>query len=91
MIKKTNQSAKRLEIYAEYKIRIFNSNMNLLHARPFSINVSNYYTTSDCTRMHWNTARSGLLNFLEILKWFKVSEMRERELQVVFILVHLIT
>jgi len=52
LIKKTNQSAKRLEIYAEYKIRIFNSNMNLLHARPFSINVSNYYTTSDCTRMH---------------------------------------
>jgi len=32
-IKKTNQSAKILEIYAECRIRIFNLNNNLLHTR----------------------------------------------------------
>jgi len=51
-IKKTNKSDIILEIYAEYKIRIFNLNNNLLHTRLISINISNKYTTLDYTRTH---------------------------------------
>jgi len=51
-IKKTNQSAKILEIYAECKIRRFNSNNNLLHTRLVPINIYNKYTTLDYTRTH---------------------------------------
>ena len=51
-IKKTNQSAKILEIYAEFKIHRFNSNNNLLHTRLVPINIFNKYTTSDYTRTH---------------------------------------
>jgi len=52
LIKKTNQSAKILRIYAEYTICRFNSNNNLLHIKIVPINISNYYTASDYTRMH---------------------------------------
>jgi len=51
-IKKTNQSANILEIYVECRIRTFNSNNNLLHARLVPINIFNKYTTSDYTRTH---------------------------------------
>jgi len=37
------------------------------------------------------TTKNELLGFLEFLKWFKVSEMKERELHSFFILVHSIT
>ena len=54
LIKKTNQSAKilELEIYVECRICRLNSNNNLLHTRLISINISNYYTTSDYIRTH---------------------------------------
>ena len=51
-IKKTNQSAKILENYAECRIRKFNSNNNLLHTRIVSINIYNKYKASDYTRTH---------------------------------------
>jgi len=51
-IKKTNQSAKTVEIYAECSIRKFNSNNNLLHTRLVPINIFNKYTISDYTRTH---------------------------------------
>jgi len=50
--KKTNQSAKILENYAECRIREFNSNNNLLHTRHVPINIYNKYKASDYTRMH---------------------------------------
>jgi len=51
-IKKTNQSAKILGIYTEYKIRGFNSNNNILHTKLVPINISNYYMALDYTRKH---------------------------------------
>jgi len=51
-IKKTNQSAKILEIYAECRFHKFNSNNNLLHTRLVPISIFNMYTTSDYTRTH---------------------------------------
>jgi len=51
-IKKTNQSAKILEIYAEFRIRKFNSNNNLLHKRLVPMNIYNKYKASDYTRTH---------------------------------------
>jgi len=51
-IKMTNESAKILGIYAKYRIRRFNSNINLLHTRLVLINIFNYYTVSDYTRKH---------------------------------------
>jgi len=52
LIKKTNQSAKILENYAEGRIREFNSNKNLLHTRLVPINIYNKYKASDYTRTH---------------------------------------
>jgi len=49
-IKKTNQSAKILENYAECKICEFNSNNNLLHTRLVLISIYNKYKASDYTR-----------------------------------------
>jgi len=51
-IKKTNQSAKILVNYVEYRIREFNSNNNLLHTRHVSISIYNKYKASDYTRTH---------------------------------------
>jgi len=51
-IKKTNQSAKILEIYAECILCKFNSNNNLLHTRLVPNNIFNKYTASDYTRTH---------------------------------------
>jgi len=51
-IKISNQSAKILGIYAECRIRIFNSNNKLLDTRLVPINIYNKYTTSDYTRTH---------------------------------------
>jgi len=78
-IKKTNQSAKILKIYAKCLIHRFNSNNNLLHTRLIPINIFNKYTTSDYTRTHYITPKNELFDFLEFVKRFKVSEMRERE------------
>jgi len=51
-IKKTNQPAKILEIYAECRIRKFNSNNNLLHTRLVPNSIFNKYTASYYTRTH---------------------------------------
>jgi len=48
----SNQSAKILGIYAEYRIHRFNSNNKLLHARLVLINISNRCATSYYTRTH---------------------------------------
>jgi len=79
-IKKTNQSAKILENYAEYRICEFNSNNNLLHIRHVPINIDNKYKASNYTRTHWITPKIKLLGFLEFLKSFKEREMRERRM-----------
>ena len=50
--KKTNQSTKILENYAECRIHEFNSNNNLLHTRLVPISIYNKYKASDYTRMH---------------------------------------
>jgi len=47
-IKKTNQLAKILEIYAECRIRKFNLNSNLLHTRLVPNSIYNKYKASDC-------------------------------------------
>jgi len=51
-IKKSNQSAKILEIYAKCKIPKFNSNNNLLHTRLVPISIYNKYKALDYTRTH---------------------------------------
>ena len=51
-VKKTNQSAKILENYAECRIREFNSNNNLLQTRLVPISIYNKYKTSYYTRTH---------------------------------------
>jgi len=51
-IKKTNQSAKILENYAECRIREFNSNNNLLHTRLVPNSIYNKYKALDYTKMH---------------------------------------
>jgi len=51
-IKKTNQSAKILENYAECRIQKFNSNINLLHTRHVPISIYNMYKASDYTSTH---------------------------------------
>ena len=50
--KKTNQSAKILENYAECRIREFNSNNNLLHTRLVPNSIYNKYKALDYTKMH---------------------------------------
>jgi len=50
--KKTIQSTKILEIYAECTIHKFNSNNNLLHTRLVPISICNKYKALDYTRMH---------------------------------------
>ena len=77
-IKKTNQSAKILENYAECRIRKFNSNNNLLHTRLVPISIYNKYKASDYTRTYSITPKIKLLGFLEFLKTFKECEMREK-------------
>jgi len=52
LIKKTNESAKILQNYAECRIRKFNSNNNLLHTRLVPISIYNKYKASDYTRTH---------------------------------------
>ena len=79
-IKKINQLAKILENYAKYRIREFISNNNLLHTRHVSISIYNKYKASDYTRMHRITPKIKLVGFLEFLKSFKESEMRERRM-----------
>jgi len=51
-IKKTNQLAKILENYVEFRIRKSNSNNNLLHTRLVPIIIFNKYTASDYTTTH---------------------------------------
>jgi len=51
-IKKTNRLTKILEIYAECRIRRFNSNINLLYTRLVPINIFNKYIASYYTRTH---------------------------------------
>ena len=51
-IKKTNQSAKILENYAECRIHELNLNNNLLHTRHVPINIYNKYKALDYIRTH---------------------------------------
>jgi len=51
-IKKTNQSAKILENYAECKIHKFNLNSNLLHTRHVPISIYNKYKATNYTSTH---------------------------------------
>jgi len=48
----SNQLATILGIYAECRIRIFNTNNKLLHTRLVLINIYNRYATSDYTKTH---------------------------------------
>jgi len=49
LIKISNESAKILRNYAEYKIRIFKSNNKLLHTRLVLIIIPNKYASLDYT------------------------------------------
>jgi len=51
-IKKTNQSAKIVELYAKCRIRKLNSKNNLLHTRLVPNSIYNKYKASDYTRTH---------------------------------------